>query len=247
MDRNEYINNLKNTEMRPKKIKVKESKAKVLLEQEARGEADIHNEIIKWFMQNPSPSDEEAHKFAESLGIDPDKFEEHIYMIIGALVTEGRSKNFSGNYDPNELKMGIEVEKEHVSSPLIAEKIAKDHLAELPDYYTRLKKMEREGGVKESISELFISQGEIEAMSAGDRRDMAILRISMIAELDAVNFYERLAELATHEAIKKVMLDVANEEKVHAGEFEALLEEIDPEYEKLEEEGEDEVEELTGI
>ena len=52
-------------------------------------------------------------------------------------------------YDANELKMGIEVEKEHTDDEDLAKKIAKDHLAEVPDYYTRLKKMEKEAGVKD--------------------------------------------------------------------------------------------------
>ena len=47
-------------------------------------------------------------------------------------------------FNPKELKMGIEVEKEHTDKPEIAKKIAKDHLSEFPDYYTRLKKMEDE-------------------------------------------------------------------------------------------------------
>jgi hypothetical protein len=46
--------------------------------------------------------------------------------------------------DPEELKMGIEVEYEHTDSREISKKIALDHLAEIPDYYTRLKKMEEE-------------------------------------------------------------------------------------------------------
>jgi len=44
----------------------------------------------------------------------------------------------------NELSMGIDVEKEHTSDESVAKEIALDHLKELPDYYTRLKKMERE-------------------------------------------------------------------------------------------------------
>lgn len=44
--------------------------------------------------------------------------------------------------DSNELLMGIEVEMEHTDDPAIALDIAMDHLAELPDYYTRLAKME---------------------------------------------------------------------------------------------------------
>ena len=43
-----------------------------------------------------------------------------------------------------QLEMGREIEKEHTTDPDIAERIAMDHLAEIPDYYTRLKKMEEE-------------------------------------------------------------------------------------------------------
>jgi hypothetical protein len=118
-----------------------------LFEQENK---NIHNKIIKWFMDNPNPKDEEqVHKYSESLGINPHKFEEHIYMILSNILTCGRSKDFKGTYDPKEIKMGIEIEAEHVGEPMIAEKIAKDHLAEIPDYYTRLKKMESEAGIKE--------------------------------------------------------------------------------------------------
>jgi len=47
-------------------------------------------------------------------------------------------------FDPIQLKMGIEVEKEHTDDPEIAKAISKAHLSELPDYYTRLAKMESE-------------------------------------------------------------------------------------------------------
>lgn len=42
-----------------------------------------------------------------------------------------------------QLKKGIKVEKEHTSNDKIAREIALDHLGELPDYYTRLSKMEK--------------------------------------------------------------------------------------------------------
>jgi len=42
-----------------------------------------------------------------------------------------------------QLKKGIEVEQEHVHDDKIAKEIALDHLAELPDYYDRLEKMEK--------------------------------------------------------------------------------------------------------
>ena len=48
------------------------------------------------------------------------------------------------DYDAEKLKQGITVEKEHTDNEKIAEIIAKHHLAENPEYYTKLKKMESE-------------------------------------------------------------------------------------------------------
>ena len=47
-----------------------------------------------------------------------------------------------------ELDMGVEIELEHTKSRRLAKEIAMDHLSEIPDYYTRLKKMEKEGKSK---------------------------------------------------------------------------------------------------
>ena len=47
------------------------------------------------------------------------------------------------NFDPKELAMGIKVELEHTDDRSVAKNIAKDHLTELPDYYSRLRKMEK--------------------------------------------------------------------------------------------------------
>lgn len=44
--------------------------------------------------------------------------------------------------DQHELQMGIRVEHEHTGNDRVAEQIALDHLAEVPDYYSRLKKVE---------------------------------------------------------------------------------------------------------
>ena len=76
--------------------------------------------------------------------------------------------------------------------------------------------------------------------------DKEILRVGMIAELDAVSFYEQLADMTENENIKKVLMDIAKEEKTHVGEFEALLLKIDKEYEKELEHGKEEIEELIG-
>ena len=117
--------------------------------QEQEDVKEVHRKIFDFFRENPSPSDDQIHALAGEIGIDKHRFEEHIYMIMGSIFGEGRAKDFTGTYDPKELAMGIKVEMEHTSDPLVAERISKDHLAEVPDYYTRLKKMEAEAGIKE--------------------------------------------------------------------------------------------------
>jgi rubrerythrin len=76
--------------------------------------------------------------------------------------------------------------------------------------------------------------------------DKEILRAGIIAELDAVNLYEQMAELTDNEDIKKVMLDIAREEKTHVGEFQTLLLMLDEQQVKELAEGKEEVEEELG-
>jgi len=76
--------------------------------------------------------------------------------------------------------------------------------------------------------------------------DKEIMRAAIIAELDAVSLYEQMAAMTGNEALKKVLLEVAREEKTHVGEFQALLLKLDKQQEKELEEGKKEVEELTG-
>ncbi len=73
------------------------------------------------------------------------------------------------------------------------------------------------------------------------------LRLSVIAELDAISLYEQLGLLVDDEKIKKVFLDIAKEEKTHMGEFLTLLKSVDPEQVSELGAGAKEVEELTGI
>jgi len=74
--------------------------------------------------------------------------------------------------------------------------------------------------------------------------DREILRVAIIAELDAINLYEQLAAMTDNEDIKKILLDVAKEEKTHVGEFLAMLLRIDKEQVEELEKGKEEVEEL---
>jgi len=73
-----------------------------------------------------------------------------------------------------------------------------------------------------------------------------ILRTGIIAELDAISLYEQLAAMTDNGDMKKVLADIAKEEKTHVGEFQALLLKLDQEQTKEMEKGEKEVEEMTG-
>ncbi|MBU7016251.1 MAG: rubrerythrin [Theionarchaea archaeon] len=76
--------------------------------------------------------------------------------------------------------------------------------------------------------------------------DKEIVRVGIIAELDAINLYEQLAALAKNDDIRKILLDIAGEEKTHMGEFQALLLRMDEEQVRELEKWREEVEELTG-
>jgi len=77
-----------------------------------------------------------------------------------------------------------------------------------------------------------------------DKIDQEILRVGIIAELDAVNFYEQLSAMTENEQIKKVLMDIAKEEKTHVGEFETMLMKIDKEQVGETEKGKKEIEEM---
>jgi rubrerythrin len=74
--------------------------------------------------------------------------------------------------------------------------------------------------------------------------DLEILRAAMIAELDAVSFYEQLAAMTENPNVKAILLDIAREEKTHVGEFQTMLLELDEEQVNELIKGRDEVKEL---
>lgn len=74
--------------------------------------------------------------------------------------------------------------------------------------------------------------------------DREIIRIAMIAELDAVSLYEQLESMTDNPNIQAVLQDIALEEKTHVGELQTLLLQFDDEQEKELIKGREEVEEL---
>ena len=103
------------------------------------------NILFNWISElDESPTIEDIYKLAETHDFIKADLENYIYEMIYSFLGAGKSKKFNGRYNEEQLNMGIKVEYEHTTSSLLSERIAKDHLAEIPDYYTRLKEMEDE-------------------------------------------------------------------------------------------------------
>ncbi len=68
------------------------------------------------------------------------------------------------------------------------------------------------------------------------------IRMMIAAEYEAVQLYQEIAESTDNVLAQKVLIDIADEEKVHAGEFLRLLHELDPNEQKFYDEGAQEVE-----
>ena len=69
------------------------------------------------------------------------------------------------------------------------------------------------------------------------------IRFMISAEYEAVQLYMQLAESTTNPLAVEVLKDIADEERVHAGEFLRLLKQLAPDEEKFYAEGAEEVEE----
>ncbi len=70
------------------------------------------------------------------------------------------------------------------------------------------------------------------------------VRFMVASEYEAVQLYVQLAESTGNELAKRVLMDIADEEIVHAGEFLRLLKELAPTEETLYAEGAREVQEM---
>ncbi len=76
-----------------------------------------------------------------------------------------------------------------------------------------------------------------------DEELIRAVRFMISAEYEAVQMYMQLAESTDNKLAQEVLKDIADEERVHAGEFLRLLLQLDPEEEKFYAEGSEEVEE----
>lgn len=109
-------------------------------------------DIIEFFIKNPKATDKDIHTWADDNKVSPHDLEGTIYSTISMLVNLKGSDLPDSHFNKEQLAMGIKVEQEHIDCPIIAKAIAKAHLKEIPDYYTRLDRMENAKSVKESLN-----------------------------------------------------------------------------------------------
>jgi len=69
------------------------------------------------------------------------------------------------------------------------------------------------------------------------------IRFMIAAEYEAIQLYMQLAESTDNKLAINVLKDIADEERIHAGEFLRLLKELAPDEENYYSEGAEEVEE----
>jgi hypothetical protein len=104
--------------------------------------------MFSFFKKHPDPSPEIIKMFIEKIGITETQFYVLCAKLLSSFASHGKynsSKKKIKDFDYNQLMKGIKVEYEHTNCQIMARRIAMDHLSELPDYYDRLEKMEKQG------------------------------------------------------------------------------------------------------
>jgi hypothetical protein len=121
---------------------------------------DLQDRLAEFLTQHPNPSKEELKTWIKANNWKADYVIEELSRLAAQQVSflyNGewvKSKKRMGEVDPKQLKLGIKIEMEHTSNPMVAKRIALDHLAEIKDYYTRLVKMEEEAKGKTASARL---------------------------------------------------------------------------------------------
>lgn len=126
------------------KLLVCKSNIDNLIRKEQEQDKIIKHEIIKFFKDNPNPSDKAGiHVLADKLQVGQSKVEEIIYKLLSSVISQGTSKGQDIKVNSNEFKMGMIVENEHTPDEEIRKKIVMDHLAEDKNYYSKLRAVEK--------------------------------------------------------------------------------------------------------
>ena len=97
------------------------------------------------------------------------------------------------DFNPEELKKGIDIELEHVNDRKRSKEIAKDHLAEIPDYYTRLVKMEEEaeeqmGKGESKTKKILVTANKPDKVSVAPVKTSALRRAEVLSIMAGKGF-----------------------------------------------------------
>ena len=215
-----------------------------------------HPTYSQIFYRLPPPIIKELNR----IGLGLDDLKEKAPVKVASHVNRVLSMYLKNRKASSELDMGIEEEtKEHsdiykkleedldkkdVDVPIslndFAIQIAKAHLKEDPKYYTKLRETFKESMDFTGIGNIITPKNKL-----SDREIARTLRLAIAAELDAVHLYELIVDATKDKSVKKVLQDIANEEKVHVGELQELLKKFDDTDEGFLEEGKNEVEDLN--
>ena len=140
-----------------------------------------------------------------------------IAATLNDLMQSGKAKN-KGTYKPDEMAMGKKVEHEHTEGnkiqktlqDVIARKISKDHLKEIPDYYTRLKKME-DTAKKQMGKKAEEGKGEL----TSEQKNKIIEFVTKSENLDDTTFHAFCGTLGVspHEAEEVVYVYISKPKK----------------------------------
>lgn len=105
-------------------------------------------------------------------------------------------------------------------------------------YLTRLKKMEGKGdGEKEAMDFSSLAPTLKTNEKMDDREIARAIRLAIAAEHDAAHLYEVIADSCGNKDVASLLQDIANEEKVHVGELQWLLSQIDKDNGRFLQEG----------
>ena len=88
--------------------------------------------------------------------------------------------------------------------------------------------------------------GNAQAKKLSKEELIRAIRFMVAAEYEAIQLYMQLAESTDNKLAIDVLTEIADEERVHAGEFLRLLHELAPDEQKFYSEGAEEVEEEIG-
>jgi len=87
--------------------------------------------------------------------------------------------------------------------------------------------------------------GVVPGRKLTDSELLRAIRLTLSAEEEAVHLYESIADVTENKLAQEVLHDIANEERVHVGEFQRLINILAPDEERFLAEGAAEVNEMA--